>query len=127
MASDTVGDNHAGYTVTWENVNCRLKSGGLFGMGEKKVVHSLIDKWDSGARVQAASHVANHPASSYGFARPSESLAIIGPSGAGKTTLLGGLRRGGLRTGTASVFQLPVLIHRVHQSCRHPLAAQVAG
>lgn len=38
--------------------------------GEKKVVHSLID--------------------SFGFARPGESLAIIGPSGAGKTTLLGG-------------------------------------
>ncbi len=54
------------YTVTWENVNCRLKSGGMF--SEKKVVHSLID--------------------SYGFARPGESLAIIGPSGAGKTTLL---------------------------------------
>jgi ABC-type glutathione transport system ATPase component len=60
--------DHAGYTVTWENVNCRLSSGGLF--GEKKVVHSLIDNT--------------------GFARPGESLAIIGPSGAGKTTLLGG-------------------------------------
>lgn len=69
--ADTPGGdaNYAGYTVTWENVNCRLKSGGLF--GEKKVVHSLIDN--------------------YGFARPGESLAIIGPSGAGKTTLLGGL------------------------------------
>ena len=69
---NSVADDHAGYTVTWENINCRLKSGGgLFGMGgAPKVVHSLID--------------------SYGFARPGESLAIIGPSGAGKTTLLGG-------------------------------------
>ena len=64
-----VSEEYPGYTVTWENVNCRLKSGGgLFG-GEKRVVHSLIDN--------------------YGFARPAESLAIIGPSGAGKTTLLG--------------------------------------
>ncbi len=62
-------DSNTGYTVTWENVNCRLSSGGLF--GEKKIVHSLID--------------------STGFARPGESIAIIGPSGAGKTTLLGGL------------------------------------
>lgn len=67
-------EEHAGYTVTWEDVNCRLHSGGgLF--GEKKVVHSLID--------------------SFGFARPGESLAIIGPSGAGKTTLLGGFGRSG--------------------------------
>ncbi|KAI9007676.1 hypothetical protein DFJ74DRAFT_773213 [Hyaloraphidium curvatum] len=67
--ADTAADvaaSHAGYTVTWENVNCKLKSGNLF--GEKKIVHSLID--------------------SYGFARPGESLAIIGPSGAGKTTLV---------------------------------------
>jgi ABC-type glutathione transport system ATPase component len=71
MAENEVLDNgapsHGGYTVTWENVNCRLKSGGLF--GQAKVVHSLIDN--------------------SGFARPGESLAIIGPSGAGKTTLLG--------------------------------------
>jgi ABC-type glutathione transport system ATPase component len=60
-------DGNTGYTVTWQNVNCRLVSGGLF--SEKKIVHSLID--------------------STGFARPGESIAIIGPSGAGKTTLLG--------------------------------------
>ncbi|KAI9018371.1 P-loop containing nucleoside triphosphate hydrolase protein [Hyaloraphidium curvatum] len=55
--SAAAASDHAGYTVTWENVNCA------------KVVHSLIDNT--------------------GFARPGESLAIIGPSGAGKTTLLG--------------------------------------
>ncbi|KAI9009267.1 P-loop containing nucleoside triphosphate hydrolase protein, partial [Hyaloraphidium curvatum] len=59
-------NDHAGYTVTWEGVNCKLTSGNLF--GQKRVVHSLIDN--------------------SGFARPGESLAIIGPSGAGKTTLL---------------------------------------
>ncbi|KAI9024561.1 hypothetical protein DFJ74DRAFT_767128 [Hyaloraphidium curvatum] len=57
----------AGYTVTWENVNCRIKTGSIFAK-EKKVVHSLIDN--------------------SGFARPGESLAVIGPSGAGKTTLV---------------------------------------
>lgn len=36
-----------------------------------QIVHSLIDN--------------------SGFARPGESLAVIGPSGAGKTTLVGGL------------------------------------
>ncbi|KAI9009270.1 hypothetical protein DFJ74DRAFT_711544 [Hyaloraphidium curvatum] len=65
-SAEAMADEHQGYTVTWTDVNCRLKSSGLF--GTKKVVHSLID--------------------STGFARPGESLAIIGPSGAGKTTLL---------------------------------------
>ncbi|KAI9027005.1 hypothetical protein DFJ74DRAFT_766323 [Hyaloraphidium curvatum] len=65
-ARAATADDHAGYTVTWENVNCKLKSGGIF--SKPKVVHSLIDNT--------------------GFARPGESLAIIGPSGAGKTTLL---------------------------------------
>ncbi len=68
--AEAYADSHAGYTVTWKDVNCRLKSGGLF--STKRVVHSLVNNT--------------------GFARPAESLAIIGPSGAGKTTLLGKFR-----------------------------------
>jgi hypothetical protein len=32
--ADTATGTNVGYTVTWENVNCRLKSGGMF--SEKK-------------------------------------------------------------------------------------------
>ncbi|KXS21192.1 P-loop containing nucleoside triphosphate hydrolase protein [Gonapodya prolifera JEL478] len=56
---------HAGYTLTWKDVSLDITSKG---MGGTKSIRTLK--------------------SACGYAKPGESLAIIGPSGAGKTTLL---------------------------------------
>ena len=68
VANSNPGNRPAGYTLTFDNLNCRITTSGLFSK-EKKIMHSLVD--------------------ASGFAKPGESLAILGPSGAGKTTLLG--------------------------------------
>ncbi|KAI9008475.1 P-loop containing nucleoside triphosphate hydrolase protein [Hyaloraphidium curvatum] len=65
------GSGQPGYTLTFENVNCTITTTSWFPRETKVVQQSLVD--------------------CSGFARPGESLAIIGPSGAGKTTLLGWL------------------------------------
>ncbi|KXS20281.1 P-loop containing nucleoside triphosphate hydrolase protein [Gonapodya prolifera JEL478] len=57
---------HAGYTITWRDLSLDITSGGL--VGEKKSIRTLK--------------------SAFGYSKPGESLAIIGPSGAGKTTML---------------------------------------
>jgi ABC-type glutathione transport system ATPase component len=70
-ATSNPGNRPAGYTLTWDNLNCQITTSRLFSK-EKTVMHSLVN--------------------ASGFARPGESLAILGPSGAGKTTLLGETR-----------------------------------